>query len=508
MRLIAFCFLLFSSILLSAQDSLLVQDSFISTQDSLEVQDSLISTQDSLLVQEDTIRLSLGDVIQQAIVYHPIIRQANLQEGFAEAEIRGAKGTLDPKIEAMYNYKEFKGTDYYDKFYSALKIPIWFPIDPKLEAYRNTGQYLDGEDFVSSATDFWQFGAGVSIPIGKGLFIDERRAMIQQAGLFANIAASEQIKLANAILYDIVKSYWDWYFAHRQYQLMQQSLSIAEELFRRVRIDYEYGEAAVVDTVQAKITYQNRLADYTNAKVEITNARLRLSIHLWDETDIPLELTEYAIPEKSEELWVIPESPALETLVDWSLSNHPEIQKLTAKQQQLEIEERWNKESLKPELNLSYTFIDAPFNANGFETPVFGENYKLGMDFSFPIFLRKERSKLQKTQLYQESISFELQQTRQEINAKIRSSYNELLASQQLAGQYRDLAENYNRLLEAEIFNIENGESDLFKLNIQQDKYIEAQIKYLKIEAGFEKMKSKLPYAAGLPLLSYQKLYE
>ncbi len=468
----------------------------------------ILSAQDSLQVQEDTIRLSLGDIMQQAIAHHPIIKQANLQEGFAEAELRGARGMLDPKIEAMYDYKEFKGTDYYDKLYGALKIPVWFPIDPKLEAYRNTGEYLDGEDFVSPTTDFWQFGAGISIPIGKGLFIDERRSMIQQAGLYANIAASEQIKLANMVLYDIVKSYWDWYFAYQQYELMQQSLSIAEELFRRVRLDYEYGEAAVVDTIQAKITYQNRLADYTNALVEINNSRLRLSIHLWDENNIPLELTELAIPEKEDGLWVIPEPDALETLVNWSLNNHPEIQKLSAKQQQLEIEERWNRESLKPELNLSYTFIDAPFNVDGFETPEFGENYKFGMDFSFPVFLRKERGKLQKTQLYQESIAFDLLQSRQDINAKIRASYNELIASQQLANQYRELAENYNRLLEAELFNIENGESDLFKLNIQQDKYIEAQIKYLKIEASFEKLKSKLPYAAGLPNLSYQKLYE
>ena len=55
---------------------------------------------------------------------------------------------------------------------------------------------------------------------------------------------------------------------------------------------------------------------------------------------------------------------------------------------------------------------------------------------------------------------------------------------------------------------MENGESDLFKLNIQQDKFIEAQIKYLKVQTTFEKLKAELPYVAGLPYLSYLNMYE
>ena len=469
---------------------------------------SQIQDSDSLVQRSDSVYLSLKDVFENAISFHPIIKQANLQDRFADAQLTGARGSLDPKIQSSYQEKNLKGTEYYNKFYNALKIPVWFPIDPKVEAYRNSGQYLSGEDYVNPSSDYWQFTAGVSLPIGKGLFIDERRSMIKQARLYADIAESEKIKLANKVLLDITKSYWDWYFAYQQFRLMEQSLSIAEELFDRVKIDYDLGEAAVVDTIQAKITYQNRLAEYTNARLELTNSRLRLSIHLWDENDIPLEISENVYPLKDEELWVIPGDTAINTLIDWAIEYHPEIQKLKAKQMQLQVEERWNKESLKPELNLSYSLIDAPFNIDGFESPQFGDNYKIGMDFSFPLLLRKERSYLQKTRIYQESTQFELAQTRQQVVAEIRSAFAELEANQQLASQYESLAANYNRLFEAELFNIEIGESDLFKLNIQQDKFIESQIKYLKVLIKFEKQKAQLPYASGLPYLSYLKLYE
>ena len=456
----------------------------------------------------DTIGLSLKEILEQAKVYHPIIRQAQLQDHFAEAQLTSAKGMLDPKIESGYNLKAFKETEYYNKFHNSLKIPVWFPIDPKIEAYRNSGEWLSNENYVSSTTDYWQFTAGVSLPIGKGLLIDERRSIIKQARLYGNIAESERIKLTNKVMLDIVKAYWEWYFAYEQFKLLQQSLSISRELFDRVKIDHQFGEASVVDTIQAKITYQNRLADYTNARLALTNSRLALSIHLWKENDIPLEITPNTIPKDNEELWIVPADSSMGTLINWALEKHPEIQKLHAKQKQLKIEEMWNKESLKPELNISYSLIDAPINIDGLESPDFYDNYKLGMNFSFPIFLRKERGKLQKTRLYQESNAFELIQTQQKVAAEINATYAELRTSQELSVQYQQLAQNYSRLFQAELLNVENGESDLFKLNIQQDKYIESQIKYLKAQVKFEKLKAHLPYIAGLPYLSYLKLYE
>jgi outer membrane protein TolC len=62
---------------------------------------------------------------------------------------------------------------------------------------------------------------------------------------------------------------------------------------------------------------------------------------------------------------------------------------------------------------------------------------------------------------------------------------------------------NYERLLEAELFNLESGESDLFKINFQQDKLIESQSKLLKMQANFQKLKATLYWAAGIPYLNY-----
>jgi hypothetical protein len=63
--------------------------------------------------------------------------------------------------------------------------------------------------------------------------------------------------------------------------------------------------------------------------------------------------------------------------------------------------------------------------------------------------------------------------------------------------QQRDMVRNYERLLEAELLNLEQGESDLFKINVQQEKLILSQTKWLKLLAEFEKQKAYLYWAAG-----------
>ena len=84
----------------------------------------------------------------------------------------------------------------------------------------------------------------------------------------------------------------------------------------------------------------------------------------------------------------------------------------------------------------------------------------------------------------------------------ILSKYAETQMSSTLAVQYEQISQNYDRLLQAELLNLETGESDLFKLNIQQDKLISAQLKYLDNLVKFRKNKAEILFEAGLPFLS------
>jgi outer membrane protein TolC len=114
------------------------------------------------------------------------------------------------------------------------------------------------------------------------------------------------------------------------------------------------------------------------------------------------------------------------------------------------------------------------------------------------LFLRKERSKLAVTKLKISDTQYQERIANLQIMNDIQQTYNTLINNQLVLQQQTDMVDNYSRILQAEFINIENGESDLFKLNVQQEKLIQAQTKVLKLKAETEKQKALLFWAAGI----------
>ena len=80
---------------------------------------------------------------------------------------------------------------------------------------------------------------------------------------------------------------------------------------------------------------------------------------------------------------------------------------------------------------------------------------------------------------------------------KVRQYQNEL---QQLGAQialYRDLTTNYRLLLEAETEKFKYGESSIFLINTREQRYLEAQNKYLKLLGEYQKANAGLLWASG-----------
>ncbi|MEJ2004051.1 MAG: TolC family protein, partial [Cyclobacteriaceae bacterium] len=82
-------------------------------------------------------------------------------------------------------------------------------------------------------------------------------------------------------------------------------------------------------------------------------------------------------------------------LVDLARTNHPDLQKLRLKNESLIVERSLARENLKPRIDLKYHFLNQPVAPEGWNSDfTWQDNYRVGVDFEFPIFLRKERGKL------------------------------------------------------------------------------------------------------------------
>ena len=408
-----------------------------------------------------------------------------------------ARGNFDPKLEADFFSKKYNGKEYYTIAGGSLKLPTRFPIDPVIGVDRNSGAYLNPENFIGDEFNYQQFYAGISIPLGQGLITDERRAALRQAALFKSISEAEQIKLVNKLLLDAAKEYWQWHYSYYNYRLLNGSVTIAADIFRRVKSNQEFGEASPMDTIQAKITWQQRLIEQQEAKLDFQNNGIRISGYLWDSLSNPLALEMEWAPVLQPEPWMMTATD-LEALSNQARSNHPELQKFNLKLQQLEVDRKLAAEYLKPKLNLKYNVLNQPLDPDWNSSLRLNENYKVGVDFAFPLFLRKERAKLAQTKLKVTNTQLEQTLREREIINELNSTYNQLNYLQSILTQQRDMVSSYERLLKAELFNLEQGESDLFKINVQQEKLIQSQTKWLKLLAEFEKQKAFLYWAAGV----------
>lgn len=481
------CFL--GSLLLSAQ---------LISQTQIEIK----SIQEIVQPDDSMRKFSLEDFVKVVLANHPVVKQADLLPQNALEDIRLAKGAFDPKLTGNWDVKNYKDTEYYNVFNSTFKVPIWFPVDPKVSVDRNRGVYLTPERNIPAAEEYTQITAGLSLPIGRGLLIDQRRASVLQAELFAEITDAERIKMINKVLLSATKAYWDWYYSYFQFKMVEQSLTISEEIYRLAKLDFEFGELAAVDTIQAAITFQNRSTDRQAALINFKRAGLMLSNYLWGENEEPLEIQENVAPIWDVEFELPTES--LDSLLNFAVENHPELQKFNLKIEQLGVDERLAKENLKPRVDLNYNLVNSPINYNGeFSNIDLTNNYKFGMELEFPIFLRKERAKLKQTRIKIDQTTYESRFAQQEIVNEIEGAYFEMLNGRQMVSLLEQSVDNYQQLLVAELFNLNVGESDLFKINFQQDKLLEAQIKLIKQQVSIEKAKLELLWAAGKPYLNF-----
>jgi len=450
-------------------------------------------------IANDTTRVfSLEDLQVLVFRYHPIVKQAALLSESARANVLQSLGYFDPALKAGFNRKLFGDTEYYNNWNSELKVPLWLAgADLKVGYDRSVGTYTNPQTRTSPEG---LSGVGLSIPLGQGLIIDARRSTLRQSKMMVQYAEAEQLKQINSVWYAVVKDYWNWYYAYRQFALLNEGVELAERRFRALSRQTAIGDKPVIDSVEAYITVQERIIQKEKTRIELQNSRLVLSNHLWSEQGNPLELPTAAAPQKLDENITKPSQTVLDTLIGRAAGEHPELLKLRSKGGQLAIERSYRQEMLKPKLNVTGTLISNRTNFKG-NVPDYYDfnwsNYKLGVEFAFPLFLRAERGKLREVKIKQRELDYDLQQTGREIKNNILASYNDLTAySTQLALQLQSI-NNQQMLLKGETQKFDLGESTLFLINSRETKLIDMKIKRESMISGYQKTLAELYYKAG-----------
>lgn len=436
--------------------------------------------------QQDTLVLGFKEYLGYVKKYHPIAKQAQLNIGMGQAKLMKARGGFDPKVEVDYGRKEFKGTEYWNRLNTTFKIPTWFGIELKGNFQQNEGYYLNRDETLP---EDGLYSAGVSMSLLQGFWANERMATLRKAKFFREQSKADQDVQVNNVLYNASLAYFDWLKAYRDAEVYQDFLQNAEIRFQGVRERALSGDIAMIDTVEAKIAVRNRALGYEQAKVKLMKKSLELSNFLWIE-DVPVELQPDIMPNLDLEVDI---DTTLEIdgvpLDSFSLQNHPKIVSLEYKIEGLAIDKRLKANKLLPKLNVEYNFItETPDLVNSFIT----ENYKGGLSFQMPLFLRKERGDLKLAKFKLRDAEFERDNAQVEIKNKVLAIYNELDSYIEQNQLIAAIVDDYTTLLSAEERKFSFGESSLFLINTRESKLIDAFLKRNEMQNKFYYTKAQL----------------
>ncbi|MDE3251496.1 MAG: TolC family protein [Bacteroidota bacterium] len=429
--------------------------------------------------------------IEQVKQFHPLAKQAGILVSMAEANLLSAKGNFDPSLNIEADRKTFDGKNYF--FHTDPEITVPLPVGNLRAGLENNG----GDNLFSEYTRGKSSYAGLELPLARGLLLDKRRAALQQARLYKNQSQQEQLQMLNDLLLDAYTSYWQWSYAWQRYQLYDQFIHLAENRLRLIRIAFQQGDKSAMDTVEASAQLQTYLLGLADAQIMKNNTALVLSNFLWTDQDTVWNLPANYQPDTNSDPsrldFVVPEE-----LISVSDALNPQLKAYELKIKGLEIDQRLKAQNLLPYLTLKGNILYKDYYVfKSIDPGYIQNNYKWGISFSMPLFLRNERGNYQQSKLKLKDAGYGLSLKKQQINSKIRSyameanlMANQLQTLNKMEGQYRYLLQN-------ETLKYTQGESSLFMVNSRESKLMDLLQKRIETNIKFLKAKYAAQWAAG-----------
>ena len=405
---------------------------------------------------------------------HPLVKSADLYDEIAEAYLQRGRGALDPTLNSDFDAKDFDSKKYFQRWNSEIKIPTRYPIDFSVGYEENSGEFLNNDEILPN--NGLAYGT-ISVSVLRGLMFDEQRFKIEQSKLLSSKSRIEQEIIIREIIIQSLKVYLEWSSSYYELEVLEEYQNRVSNRHNFVIQLFENGDKPAIDTIESRINLNTATKDVLLAKEKLNWKQQKLNFFLWDEEGKPLILLDSIVPDLLDELVL---NLGKETmLLNPVWEKDLEIRKKSVLIEQLELNNRLEREQLKPALDIKYNTIH---NLGDDELAYsFGVNdYKLGASISVPIRNRETRGKIKLNEALIDQNTYDQSSYLLDLELK----YNTLLENQTLRNELikteNEKLLNSEMLYNAERLKFELGESTVFLLNSRERKLLESQIGLLK----------------------------
>jgi outer membrane protein TolC len=436
--------------------------------------------------------LAIEEVVSGAVARHPSVIAALKDRDVAAGEVLAAEGGFDPvwRTRAMLVPVGYYDTQRLDTVVSQ-PTPFWGT--NFFAGYRiGTGNFAvyDGK---AQTLDRGEFRAGAAIPLWRDGPIDNRRAALWSANLAPKIAdagvAAQKLEIARAAAI----RYWNWVEAGRAKAVGEGLLALAEARDEALAERVSRGDLAAIE----RQDNQRVILGRRNAVVQLERAFLatsyELSIFLRDPAGAAVTPTASRLPQ------ALPEPRAVvigsvESEVAKAITKRPELLRLAAQREQIEIEARLAANQARPAVDLqgvvSKDVGNGPYSLRPAEI-------EIGVLIDIPLLARTAKGKNAQAVAKGEKLDAQRKLLEDRISADVRDA----LAQEAAARARIDLARAEVRLArtlaEAERDAFTLGQSTILILNLREQAVAEAELKELAAVADHHRAVAVYRAATG-----------
>ncbi len=448
--------------------------------------------------QPDSLQtLSAKQLIEIVKQFHPVAKQADIFIEKAKADVTIARGMFDPVLSNESAEKTFDGTNYYYYNRPELSIPTWFGVELTAGLEYLAGNRTDPEE-TKGRTSY----VGISVPLAKNLLMDKRRAALQTAKIFREASTIEKRNILNNLLLEAMKTYWTWVQQYMFYKTVSDAVVVNEKRVELVKTAYRLGDRPAIDTAEALVQLQSFELQKSQAWLEFQNTTLDLSAFLWTSNTQPYNLSTNIVPGVDLQTLNIASTtlPELNNLLVIALKNHPDLMMYNYKLNVLGVEKKLKFQELLPTVNFRYNQLGKGYEILKTATtgPLFKNNFQYGLSLDIPLRLSQGRGEYRKAKLKITETQLQQGQKLQQIENKVKSYFNEMLAMRSQVALQEKTYKNYQILQRGEETRFQAGESSLFLINARENKALEALQKLQELKAKYFKAENNLLWAAGI----------
>ncbi len=432
--------------------------------------------------------LNLETYLETVIEYHPLILKANINRDIAEFNVLKGKGALDPKIYSDFDQKQFDDIDYFTVWQTEVKIPTILPIDFSVGYERNEGVFLNQENSVPR--NGLVYGT-INLSLLRGLLFDEQRHNIQSAEVKGLKSLIEQEIVTREILFQAINTYLNWASKNNTVDINQSYLQLVNDRHQNVIQLFENGDSPAIDTLESRLNINSAEKLLLDSQNKLLKAKQKLSLFIWNANGQPLQINNRIQPMAIERLIIYLDK--LSNINNPNFGNDPLIAKIDNEILFISLDNRLEKENLKPQLDLKYNTI-LNVGKDDFDPTFTFNDYKYGVTFQYPILNRKTKGQIK----LNEAITRQNELDKVEYLGQLNNKFVGLVSQESIQDNLLEVSveklTNSQLLYEAEVLKFNLGESSIFLLNSRERKLLEAQIDLVKSYHSLGMVLSELYY--------------